>query len=230
MLKLIKLEWKKNNTGKYIRNAAIMTIVLLIFIMAMAVELDADSSMELYGRNTVNVAVELFTHMAYIIFTGVMLASFVIGAYEKKTIHLMFSYPIKRQKIMLTKILAVWIFNYAALVLSKLLIYGVLYFTRPLTGISADSIQFGFLSFWLKIILSSAAMISITFIALLVGMKMKSSKAAIVASVIIVCFTQWNIGTYSLAYNVPFYILLFVLSVISVFLSIYHIEKKDVIS
>ena len=31
MLKLIKLEWKKNNIGKYIRNAIIMAALLICF-------------------------------------------------------------------------------------------------------------------------------------------------------------------------------------------------------
>lgn len=34
MLKLIKLEWKKNNIGKYIRNAIIMAALLCLFVFA----------------------------------------------------------------------------------------------------------------------------------------------------------------------------------------------------
>lgn len=83
MLNLIRLEWKKNNIGKYIRNAAIMTFVLLFFILLMAGELDADTSMEAYNGSVVNTTVDLFTHMGYIVFTGVMIASFIVGAYEK---------------------------------------------------------------------------------------------------------------------------------------------------
>ena len=36
MFELIKLEWKKNKTSKYIRNAAITTAILLVFIVGMA--------------------------------------------------------------------------------------------------------------------------------------------------------------------------------------------------
>lgn len=228
MLKLIRLEWKKNNIGKYIRNAAIMTLVLLFLILLMAGELDADMSMKSYGGSVVNTAVDLFTHMGYIVFTGVMIASFIVGAYEKKTINLMFSYPIKRQTILMSKVLAVWIFNFIALTLGKILIYVILLCTKSLTNISGSSIQFALPSFWLNIVISSIAMVSVSFIALLVGLKMKSGKAAIITSVILVCVTQGNIGTYSLVGNVPFYALLFVLAVLSVYLSIYNVETKDV--
>lgn len=228
MLKLIRLEWKKNNIGKYIRNAAIMTLVLLFFILLMAGELDADTSMEAYNGSAVNTAVDLFTHMGYIVFTGVMIASFIVGAYEKKTINLMFSYPIKRQTILMSKVLAIWIFNFIALTLSKVLFYAILLCTKSLTNISGSSIQFAMPSFWLNIVISSIAMVSVSFIALLVGLKMKSGKAAIITSVILVCVTQGNVGTYTLVGNVPFYALLFVLAVLSVYLSIYNVETKDV--
>ena len=36
MLKLIRLEWKKNNIGKYIRNAVILAIILCTFLFALA--------------------------------------------------------------------------------------------------------------------------------------------------------------------------------------------------
>ena len=36
MIKLIKLEWKKNDIAKYIRNAVILAAVLCLFIAALS--------------------------------------------------------------------------------------------------------------------------------------------------------------------------------------------------
>lgn len=228
MLKLIKFEWKKNQIRKYIRNAIILSFILLIFIIGLVSQLDTEASIELYNESIVNVAVELFTHISYIIFTGVMLSTFIINTYENKTIHLMFSYPIKRQKILLSKIFAVWIFNFLALTLSKFFIYAILILTKSYTHISTVGIQINNLFFLLNIILSSAEMISISYIALLIGLKMKSSKATIITSVIISCFTQGNIGEYTLFGNVLFYSVLLILSFVSIFLSIHNVENEDV--
>ncbi len=228
MLKLMKLEWKKNRLGKEIRIAVITSAVLLFFIMAMTGELEASETIESYGKSMVNTAVELFTHMTYIIFTGVMLASWVVNSYENKTIHLMFSYPIDRRKILLSKFLSVWTFNFIAIILTKILIYAVLLLTSSYTRISTESIKIGELSFWLNIILSSAAMVSISFISLLVGMKMKSSRAAIVAAVIVAVLTQGSIGDYTLSKSVTFYVILLTLAAVSVYLSVYNVEIKDV--
>lgn len=229
MIKLIKLEWKKYNNGNGLITAAlIMTAILALFIVGTAGELHSAETVEIYGKSMIDAAVDIFTHISYIIFTGVMLAIFLVGAYEKRTINLMFSYPIKRPKIMLSKVLAVWIFNYIALVISKLLLYVVLLTTKSFTHLSAADIPMGSLTFWLNLFLSSAAMVSIAFIALPIGLKFRSSKAAIVAAVIIACLTQGNIGSFTLADSVPFYGFLFLLAAVSVVLTVYDVETKDV--
>ncbi len=227
MIKLIRLEWKKNNIGKYIRNALIMTVILSLLLVGMAGELEAVETVQSYGTSMTNAAIDLFMNMAYIIFTGVMLSSFIVGAYEKRTMHLMFSYPINRKKILLSKMAAVWIFNFVAMVISKLFVYMLLILLKPFLGISAAGIAFGALSFWLDIILGSAVMVSISYIALPVGLLMKSSKAAIVTAVIITFLTQGNIGTATLVNNIPFYVLLVILAAWAVFLSIHRVEVRD---
>ena len=248
MLKLIKLEWKKNNIGKSIWIAMIMTAVLCLFIVGTSGELlsiaaaslydnngnpvgtDVASvaGMEFYGRNIFDATVGIFTNMSFIIFTGVMLAGYIVGAYEKGTMRLMFSYPIKRRKIILSKILAVWIFNVAALIISKVFISVVLLTANPIARITTEEIQIDSPRFWLYLLLNSVVMVSIAFIALPVGLQFRSSKAAIVAAVIVVCFSQGNIGSYTLADSAPFYLMLLILAAAAVFLSIYNVERKDV--
>lgn len=229
MLKLIRLEWKKNNIKKYVRNAFVMVIILLIFLLMTAGELEADETLD-YGNNMLKkTGVELFTNMCFIVFTSAMLASFIVGSYKNKTINLMFSYPISRKRILLSQMLSVWIFNFIALVLSKILIYCTLVTVKKDTFITAESITLGDGMFYIEILVNSAAMISISFIALLIGLRMKSSKAAIIAGVIIVCFTQGNIGAYTLLDNIPSHIILLIISAISVFLTLYKLETRDVL-
>ena len=84
MMKLIRLEWKKNNILKYIRNAVITTTVLLVFILMAARELETKETVESYGKGMLDSSVGLFVHMSYIIFTGVMIAAYIVGVYEKR--------------------------------------------------------------------------------------------------------------------------------------------------
>ena len=229
MLKLIRLEWKKNNIIKYVRNVFIMVFVLLSLILATAGELASKEVGTAYGKSMLKAGVEMFTNMSFIAFTSTMLASFIVGAYKNKTMNLMFSYPINRKKILLCQMLAVWIFNFTALVLTKILFYAVLATVRGFADMAASGIVLNSGMFYAEIFVNSAVMVSVSFIALLAGLKMKSSKAAIIAGVIIVTLTQGNIGQYTLADNVPFLMILMFLSAVSVFLSLYRLETRDVL-
>ena len=228
MFKLIRLEWKKNNVWKYIRNAVIVVAFIIPLILGTARELEGDEVMASYGQSMMNLGIEIFMNMCFIVFTGVMLSSFIVSAYENKTMSLMFSYPIRRWKVMVSKMLAVWIFNFIAMAAGKLLVCAVVELTREYTHIAAESIRFDQASLYLQILINSALMVSVSFLALPVGLAARSSKAAIVASVVIVCFTQGQIGEFTLSGNLDFYILLIALAAVSVFLSLWRIEMRDV--
>lgn len=227
MAEMIKLEWKKNNIKKYMRNAAVMSGAIIVLLFAAIGQMRTGGKIDLRNEHVFCVSVELFTNMSYIIFASVMMASFIISEYNNKTIFIMFSYPIKRKKILLAQMLSVWTFNVAALIITKLLAYVVFSFVNRFIDVDMRGISFSRFSFYFQIIVSSIMMISICFIALLIGVKMKSSKATIVSSVILVCLTQGNIGAYTLVDNFAFYIILFIISIISVFLTIYNIDKVD---
>lgn len=122
------------------------------------------------GMNNISSTIELFSSMAFLVFTGVMLSSFIVSAYKNKTMNLMFSYPVKRQKILVSQMLAVWIFNFCALVLAKLLMYGcILAGSRFLPASFSSGYDMGSLNFYVQLLLKSAVIVSMGFIALFIG-------------------------------------------------------------
>ena len=234
MLKLIKLEWKKNNIGKYIRNAVIVTSLLCLFIFALAflgIADDPDGTLDAApGMNTISSPIELFTGMAFLIFTSVMLASFIVSAYKNKTMNLMFTYPVKRQKILASQMAAVWSFNFAALVLSKLVIYLCIFVgSKYMRSSFAIDFDMGSLSFYIQLLLKSFVTVSMSFIALFAGMAVKSSKAAIITSFLLIFLTQANVGDFTMADNAVFPLVLTAASFGFAVLSIYNVENKDLL-
>ena len=233
MLKLIKLEWKKNNIGKYIRNASILAVILCLFIFALAylgIANDPDTGVPdaAPGNGTISSPIELFTSMSFLVFTSVMLSSFIVSAYIDKTMALMFSYPIKRQKIIISQMLSVWIFCFAALVLTKLLLYGsVLLGSRFMISSFPIDYNMASLGFYVQLIVKSISIITMSFIALFIGLSMKSSKATIISSFLLILLTQANIGDLTMANNAIFPFILTILSLIFAFLSVVGVEKKD---
>lgn len=234
MLKLIQLEWKKNNIRKYICNAVILTVLLCLFIFALAflgIADDPDGTLDAApGMENISAPIELFTGMAWLIFTGVMLASFIVSAYKNKTMNLMFTYPIKRRKILASQMAAVWIFNFTALVLSKLIIY-LCIFAGSGNMRSSFEIDFdiGSLSFYVQLILKSFVIVSMGFIALFAGMAAKSSKTTIVVSFLLIFLTQANVGDFTMADNRVFSSVLTAVSLGFALLSLYNVEKRDLL-
>lgn len=232
MLKLIKLEWRKNNIKKYIAGSLIMASLLCLFIFALAflgIANDTDGTLDAApGAGVISAPIELFTGMAFLINTSVMLASFIVSAYKNKTMNLMFSYPIKRQKIIASQMIAVWSFNFIALILTKLAIYICVFLGAKFMPSSfIINFSIGSLSFYIQLILKSVVIVSISFIALFVGMAMKSSKATIVTSFLLIFLTQANVGDYTMADNAVFPAVLTVISLVFCILSLCNVEKRD---
>lgn len=234
MLKLIRLEWKKNNIGKYIRGAIIMAFLLGLFIFALAfwgIANDPDGTLDAAPRtDVISAPIELFTSMAFLIYTSVMLAVFIVSAYKNKTMNLMFSYPIKRQKILASQMIAVWSFNFIALIVTKLAIYLCVFMgVRFMQSSFAIDFSIGSLSFYVQLILKSVVIVSMSFIALFVGMALKSSKAAIITSFLLIFLTQANVGDFTMADNAVFPVILTIISLGFAVLSICNVESKDLI-
>ncbi len=232
MLKLIRLEWKKNNIRKYIRGAVIMAFLLGLFVFALAfwgIANDPDGTLDAApGTDVISAPIELFTSMAFLIYTSVMLATFIVSAYKNKTMNLMFSYPIKRQKILASQMIAVWSFNFIALIVTKLAIYLCVFMgARFMQSSFAIDFSIGSLSFYVQLILESVVIVSMSFIALFVGMALKSSKATIVTSFLLIFLTQANVGDFTMANNAVFPVILTIISLGFAVLSIYNVESKD---
>ena len=233
MLKLIRLEWKKNNIGKYIRNVILLAVVLCLFVYALAylgIANDPDTGVPdaAPGNNGISSSIELLTSMSFLVFTSVMLASFIVSAYKEKTMDLMFSYPVKRQKILISQMASVWIFNFVSLVITKLLLYGCVMF-GSYTMESSFLIDFdmGSLNFYLQLLAKSVVIVTMSFIALFIGLALKSSKAAAVSSFLLIFLTQANVGDFTMADNAVFPLVLTFLSLFFAFLSVRGAERKD---
>lgn len=234
MWKLIRLEWKKNSINKYVLGAVILIAVLALFMFAqcyLGIANDPDTGVpdSAPGMGNMAVQIELFTNLSFLVFTTVMLSSFIISAFKNKTENLMFSYPIKRQKIIMAQMLAVWIFCVIALFTGKLFTYTLL---TAASSLKKASFQLGYdmsrTGFYVQIVLKTLLTVTLGFIPLYIGRLINSSKAAIIASFLLFAVMNGTVGDFSLRNNAAFPIILFTISLICAFLTVHNIEKKDI--
>ena len=81
--------------------------------------------------------------------------------------------------------------------------------------------------FYLQLFIKSAVIVTMGFIALFVGRLLKSSKATIVTSFLLIFLTQASIGDLTMADKAVFPVILTVISLASAFLSVCRAEKED---
>ena len=235
MGKLIKLEWETYEIGKYIRNAAILIVLMVIFNYAMTflgIANDPDTGVPdmAFSNMGVSTNVELLTDITFLIFAAAMHATFIIGAYKNKTMNLMFLYPLNRKKIMAAKMLAVCIFCFAGIVIAKLACYGVSNLGFMMGQKASFPMDYNMLSvsFYIQLLIRSAATISISLLALLIGMIAKSSKVTVISSFLLIILMQGNVGGATLKDNLAVPIVLMAISVLAAILIVQRVEKKDV--
>ncbi|MDW2800828.1 ABC transporter permease [Clostridium boliviensis] len=232
MWKLIRLEWKKNNMKKYIIKQAVVIAILGILFFAMCYYIPIDDELGISESvpevENMQVQIDLLTNIVFLVITSSMLSSFIIKAYKNKTQSLMFCYPISRKKIILSQMMAVWIFCAAALFLGKLFICLLLVLS---SGVGT-SIPLGYdllsANFYLQIILKTVLTVTLAFIPLYIGKLMKSSRAVIITSFLLFSVMNGNIGDLTLRANTVLPVLLFGVSLICGFLTMHNVEKEDV--
>lgn len=234
MIKLIKLEYQKHQILKYIRNAGILILILVCFNFAMTylgIANDPDTGVpdRAFSNMGVSSNVELLSGISFLIFSAVMHGTFIISTRKNRTMELMFSYPIDRRKILASQMMAVWIFCFWGLIIAKLACYGSialggLFFENPAFPMDVSLTDPYFYGIML---LQSAATISISFLALAVGLKLNSSKSAVIASFLLIFLLQGNIGGISLRENIMFPVILTVISFFFVGICLLQIPSKE---
>lgn len=201
MVKLIKLEYQKHHILKYIRNASILIFVLVCFNFAMTylgIANDPDTGVPDKAFSSLGVSsnVELLTGISFLIFAAVMHGTFIISTKKNRTMELMFSYPIDRRKILAAQMAAVCIFCFLGLTAAKLACYCSIELGSGFWGNPAFPMDVSLSDpyFYGKMLLQSASTVCVSLIALMIGLKMNSSKMAIISSFLLILFMQGNIG------------------------------------
>lgn len=233
MLKLIRLEFKKNKTVKYLIKVGLIIAISLLFFFAFTfwgIALDSDTGKveaDMVGRLTMLVSTCM--DLVFMIFAASMYSSFIIEPYQNKSINLMFTYPVSRKKLMFAKIAAVWVFSLVSLMAARVIIFVVLkaggnFFTPDfLLNYSITD-----LSFWGEQLVKSIQTVTIVLLAVWGGMDMKSTRMAVIFSIVLIVIMQGAVGDVSLRSQVWLPLILAALAIVRTIVFVAGVEKKDV--
>lgn len=191
MMKLIKLELKRNNIRTYLLASAVLCIVLLglIYFIAYAAQLEDSSAREIVFRNYTNIF-RLTGTISLVVFrtmSSIMYSRMIIGEYKGKRAALLFSYPISRSKILLAKLLLVFMFTSVSMLICTAIPYIVFCITESISPIVIQDIMtMGLLVDTLKTSgVSVLALGGIGIVSLRIGFIKKSVPATIITALLL---------------------------------------------
>ena len=189
MLKLIKLEFKRNNLKSYLYGVLgifIFTILIGILFSAIPkIEKGTSASQIFMDKNMLIMMITVISMSGFAILSAVMYTKFIVDEYTTKKNILLFTYPQKRSSIFMAKFIFISAFTLIMMIISNvfsILLIGVIgkitgimntYF-KDIVNIVLISVIFGFI----------ANLISV--ISLKIGFWKKSIIVTIITSVILV--------------------------------------------
>ncbi|MBD7969471.1 ABC transporter permease [Paenibacillus gallinarum] len=190
MLKLIKLELERNHVRTYVTPSIIIALSMLgiLYLFAYLPQLEPDDKdMQLFiGYNNLIPLFAVLNMAAFCVLSAVMYSKFIIDDYSGKRPLLLFSYPVSRKKIFLSKLSVVSIFTILSLIISDVLIFTIFGVTERFIPLVNEPFTVAFMLLALKTTIVMAFIsASIGIIAVAIGFNKKSVPTTIVSAVLL---------------------------------------------
>ena len=229
MLRLMKLEMKKFKLGWYVRGAIIANIAILTLLIFTSIVSQIEGDPEIRDPQMVLLMASTLVRATFIIFGSVLIARLIIGEYKNKTILLMFSYPINRKKMMVSKLIITATLTFITVILSNILVVGVFFWIDSYFSILPNSFTVDqLMQEGINLVPLAVATAGISLIPLYFGMRKRSVPTTIVSSLIVVSIAINNTPMFSTATFLPLQLALAAIGVAIAYYGIKNIEKEDI--
>lgn len=139
--------------------------------------------------------INLLVSGTFLVYSSVLIAKYIIGEYKDRTILILFTYPIKRMQLILTKLFMACMFSCVSIFIGYIfcLIYicaAEKYFDVLADNLTTRDLIYGITQAAIACLLGGI----LTVIPYIVGMIKKSASITIVTAILVVCLMQPVIG------------------------------------
>lgn len=232
MKTLISLELKKNKISTYIIAGIIIAITMLgfLFLFAYAPLIEPnDKDMQIFsGYNNLIPLFGVFNMAVFCVMSAVMYSRFIIEDYSGKRPILLFSYPVSRKRIILSKLSIVCGFTIISMLISNFTVFLTFSITENFIHLVGKEFT---LSIMLQVLENTLIMsliaASIGIAAVGIGFIKKSVPATIVSAILIASL-MCNIVVNASLNRVTMYILTAVMILVGAVFSMFLIKKINI--
>ena len=226
MKTLFKLELQKNIIRTYVAASLIIAFTMLgfLYLFAYAPMLEPnDKDMAIFsGYHNLIPLFGVLNMAVFCVLSAVMYSKFIIEDYTGKRIILLFSYPVSRKKIMLSKLGIVYLFTVISMVASNIAIFLVFGLTEQFIHLINESFTLFILAQAIEITLI------MSFIAIAAGIGfVKKSVPTTIVSAVLIASLMCNIVVNATANKAVLYLLAIVILTIAFIVSILLMKQVN---
>lgn len=234
MMKLMKLEWKKNHLTKYIKGTLVSTCLIFMISTFMDITSQRQGELMFTDFNSYMSFVNIIIRVVFVIFSAVLLSRLVVDEFKNKTLQLLFTYPVNRKLVIKSKLLLVVGFCFISILFSTIAISLLSMWMNPIVNLFPKVVQIQDVIYTLpNIFTSSLTTACLSLIPLYFGMKKKSSSTTITWGVVIGLLVNATVsdgtGSINLAQTLIIPLILAFVGLMVTFMTFRHIETQDVL-
>ncbi|EOH93022.1 ABC transporter permease [Enterococcus pallens] len=234
MMKIIKLEWKKNRLSQYIKTTIISTLLIFALTAFMSVMSQKQGESMFTDFSSYMSFVNIMIRIVFVIFSAVLLSRLVIDEYKNKTLQVLFTYPVNRKRVMQSKLLLIVSFCLVNILFSTVVISLLTLALNPTLNIVPSGMEvkdiIGILPSTLIISVMTACL---SLIPLYFGMKKNSSSTTITWGVIIGFLVNATVSdgatTADMTQFLIIPLILAICGLLIAYLTFHRIESQDIV-
>ena len=188
MIHLMKLELKKVGLKRYFL-FSILGIFLCMFFVFTGLN---DKSTSIYDYDVTFSTIILVFCFYYIILFAVLNVAYIINEYTNKTILILFSYPLDRKKLILSKLLLITTLMISSMIIGYICCFTFVVVLDKYFNLVIGDFHISILSYWIPgAIKSIIVFCSLGIWTFVVGMIRKSIPVTLVSSIIFINLRQF---------------------------------------
>ncbi|WP_054026365.1 ABC transporter permease [Bacillus sp. FJAT-28004] len=230
MIKLMKLEIAKMGLGWYVKAAIIANVVIVMLMFMISYFEGVEGKYELANMGELYIIIGAMVRSTFIVMASVLISKLIIDEYKKKTIFVMFMYPVSRKKLLAAKLAIVALLTFIAIVISHIFtlstIIGINHFFHIIEE-APVALDYG--SQLTSIVTFAFAAAGASLVPLYFGMRKHSVPATILSSLLIVMLTSSSNPVFSLATIIYIPLGLAAIGVAIAWATVRNIEQTDVL-
>lgn len=188
---LIGLELKKFGVGRNIMFTVAAILFSILFITVSLVDSMTDPEQTKDTFESTFLVIGLLMSSIFLIYSSVLTARFVIGEYDRRTIILLFSYPLNRKGLIAGKLMIIMVYTAISVMMGYICCTGYMIIADNYFDMLEGTFKTSLLQTWIPSAVTAVIVCTILSVwPFIIGMIRKSVSATIVSSMVIVVFRQ----------------------------------------